>query len=935
MSWLTSLLSPLSLAELRSRPDTSERGDNGVSWASTRQQAEKRLRELDHNYDWRGANKWKICDRMRKSDPKIAGLRRAQTLPLLRVQAQITESEDAAKVEFVRKALLEDFPWRAFLQTVSTYVDYGFAAFAVNWRVDDDRKYRISELRHMPCSSIATDDIYVERGAISRIVQRPDSGGTFDIPGEYLLWFCHDKEGDDYTGRPILRAMHKPWFTKERLEVLLPILIEKMGGIPVFSEVNPLSDAERAKIDAMGESFVLGERQYIRKPADVDFSLVSGAVNVADILEAIRYFDTQLTNVCQAQYLDLGVNQAGSRAYGTTLADMFSDSVQAQASYIEDVLNARGGLIHQLVAYNFPNDDDLPKLRFASVQHTDIKALAESLLKLGQAGMPFDDLTWEFIRGTIDLPYGRGAQVVVPAQTKTPPAALPIAPAPQTDTTPDAQETPDESGTRAAECGCGHEHEHALTLAEYREPVGPEVYLDLAELAQAFDEAKTAVRDATAATRGKLVDELARRAMTAATKGTLDAFAASKPPMVDALSAEIRAVFEAAYATGRGQVRDELDRQRRGTPAAVVGERDAADAPVNAQLVMAEKPLAAQTSMDELQLLAEQAARRMATETLLAAAAAATRTRTVPLTPEALREAIQREADAAAMRVSATVTDLLRDGRADEGRDQWQDIEQAWYSAILDNALCPVCAAMDGRETTDLDEAAAWTPNARCEGGARCRCVTIYEYKTGAEQEDEPDAQPWEMPKFTSIDDAKTAFAALGADVKFIDGKLTGSDRDLQAMQAAYQFLQEALPLGLANDTYPIKLGFLSSKNEPLAAWGAGRIWISTFDEFWDSEEKVLGMNSRQWMVADSRVDILWHELGHHLHAQTDSKYVFDHWTRPAKPSWLNKPEFFVSHYGAKNTFEFVAEVFAALHKGIPLSPQIIERYRKLGGFVP
>lgn len=725
MSWLTSLLSPLSLAELRSRPDTSERGDNGVSWASTRQQAEKRLRELDHNYDWRGSNKWRICDRMRKSDPKISGLRRAQTLPLLRVQAQISESEDEAKTEFVRKALLEDFPWRAFLQTVSTYVDYGFAAFAVNWRVDRDRKYRIAELRHMPCSSIATDDIFIERGAISRIVQKPETGGEFEVPGEYLLWFCHDKEGDDYTGRPILRAMHKPWFTKERLEVLLPILVEKMGGVPVFSEINPLSDAERAKIDAMGESFVLGERQYIRKPADVDFSLVSGAVNVADILEAIRYFDTQLTNVCQAQYLDLGVNQAGSRAYGTTLADMFSDSVQAQASYIEDVLNARGGLIHQLVAYNFGNDNDLPKLRFASVGHTDIRALAEALLKLGQAGMPFDELTWEFIRGTIDLPYGGGAQIVVPADQTAPAAPA----APQTDTTPQSDETPAESGTRATECGCGREHAapRPFVLSDYRAPVGPEVYLDLAELAGAFDSAKTAVRDATAVTRAKLVDELARRAQTAADAGKLDAFSAGKPPMVDALSVEIRAVFVAAYETGRQQVRGELDRQRRGVPVESIAERDAQDAPVNVPLSMAEEPLTPQTSMDELETLAQQAARRMATETLLAAAAAATRTRTVPLTPEALREAIARESDAAAMRVGAMVTDLLRDGRADEGRSQYQDIEQAWYSAILDNALCPVCAAMDGRETTDIDEAAAWTPNPECEGGARCRCLTVYE----------------------------------------------------------------------------------------------------------------------------------------------------------------------------------------------------------------
>ena len=304
----------------RSRPDLTERGDNAISCSTSRKRAEQRLRDLDHNYEWRGPNKWRICDRMRKSDPKIAGLRSAQTLPLLRTEAQITGSEDKEKVEFVRKALLEDFPWRAFLQSVATYVDYGFAAFAVNWRIDDDDSARIDELRYLPPSSIRTENIHVSRGSIARIVQTPTTGAEQEVPGEYLLWFAHAKEGDDFTGRPILRAMHKPWFTKERLEVLLPVLVEKMGGVPVFTEQVPLSEEQRAVIDEMGESFVIGERQYIRKPSDVDFELVESHVNVADILEAIRYFDTQLTDVCQAQYLDLGVNQAGSRAYGTTLA---------------------------------------------------------------------------------------------------------------------------------------------------------------------------------------------------------------------------------------------------------------------------------------------------------------------------------------------------------------------------------------------------------------------------------------------------------------------------------------------------------------------------------------------------------------------------------------------------------------------------------------
>jgi len=711
----------ITLAESkRSRPDLTERGDNDVSCSSSRKLAEQRLRELDHNYEWRGSNKWRICDRMRKSDPKIAGLRSAQTLPLLRTEAQITGSEDEEKVEFVRKALLEDFPWRAFLQSVATYVDYGFAAFAVNWRIDGDESARIDELRYLPPSSIRTENIHVSRGSISRIVQTPITGAEQEVPGEYLLWFAHAKEGDNFTGRPILRAMHKPWFTKERLEVLLPVLVEKMGGVPVFTEQVPLSTEQRAVIDEMGESFVIGERQYIRKPSDVDFELVESHVDVADILEAIRYFDTQLTNVCQAQYLDLGVNQAGSRAYGTTLADMFSDAVQAQASCIEDVLNARNGLIHQLVAYNFPTDDDLPKLRFSSVQHTDIQALAKALQALGLAGMPFDEETWDFIRSEMNLPATTTSQTQMPGE--------PAAPA---DKTPDAKEAPDETGARASDPCCSG---HGLRLAERRPPRGVECYVALDELSSRFDNAKTAIREATQATRDKLVAELASRARAAAEKGALEKFAAGAPPMVDKLAAEIRAVLEDFYVAGRRQVADELQRQREGQPVVeeTIGERQ------GERVAMADKPRKPGSAIPPdaagaIRAQADAQARTIAEAAKIATVVQAGRiVARVPVTDAVFEEMVRRESDAVALRVSAVVTDLMQMGRADQAAAQASEIADAVYSAILDGNACEVCEPMDGETTTDLDEAADWAPNPGCLGSNWCRCVVIYEYRQEA-----------------------------------------------------------------------------------------------------------------------------------------------------------------------------------------------------------
>ena len=49
------------------------------------------------------------------------------------------------------------------------------------------------------------------------------------------------------------------------------------------------------------------------------------------------------------------------------------------------------------------------------------------------------------------------------------------------------------------------------------------------------------------------------------------------------------------------------------------------------------------------------------------------------------------------------------------------------YSSILDGDTCDVCAAMDDRTTTDLDEAQGRTPNKNCTNPDGCRCVVFFE----------------------------------------------------------------------------------------------------------------------------------------------------------------------------------------------------------------
>jgi hypothetical protein len=194
--------------------------------------------------------------------------------------------------------------------------------------------------------------------------------------------------------------------------------------------------------------------------------------------------------------------------------------------------------------------------------------------------------------------------------------------------------------------------------------------------------------------------------------------------MVDALTKQIAAVLTEHYQAGRAQVTSELARQRRGEPVgAEITDARHGDAPT--QLAEpTEVPAAVAAAIAQE---AEIAARKIAAAAQASAAQQAMRDAATPLDDDVFEEGIMRESDAAALRCGGQVTRLMNSGRADEAQAQSAEIADAVYSALLDRNTCDECEGQDGDTTTDLDEAASWTPNPNCAGGDACRCLTVFE----------------------------------------------------------------------------------------------------------------------------------------------------------------------------------------------------------------
>jgi hypothetical protein len=775
------------VAEVKVAPKTGEIGStlHGMRLFSSGRM-EKRLRDLEYLYDLQGTKRYHVYDRMRKSDPKVAGLRAALDLPLIKAAWHVDPAVDEQSVDeepkrapnplepdqpktnrskaspkaievaqFVEDALNKHMerPFKAWLKNEALlYCDYGHAPFEVIWRMDPDNKWRFERFAYRPPATIK--DIYIGRGKITGVEQYDEDGNLNYIPGEKLLWFVNDLEGDDWRGTSILRPVHKPWFNKEKMEILSLILMEKSGGLPVFNVPADAKDEDISKAEEIGEDYRVNEKMHILVPFGWEFDLKNPPASLSDALQLANYWDQQASVAVLASVLDLGRTQTGSRALGRTMNDLMLDSLGARAQEIEAVLNAKEGPVWQMVSYNFGNVEDLmPTVRCGSLQRVDLVGIGQALVTLSQAGMNFGAETFEYIREMADLP-----QLPDDEQMRPPPPP-PIMVAPEPGAAPGAapptpanvKGVPTVAKPAAAPAQAGKpgaapqkiaaaEHEHAL--AARRAPQGVERFMALDEMEATFESAKARVKTACAPVASDMAHELAVRTERARQKGAvaLAEMAKQSPPMLDRLRVAIRSLMVDFYEEGRDQVAMELSRQKAGVPVADnrIAERSG-EAIVTAQRARKKLP---QATYKRLNLAAEIAARSLGTAMLGSAVKLASEMEVPEQAPDTFSEMATdwlwekgtEMAQAHLERVGVSMSRMVSMGRADEAKDQADDVGKAIYSAILDGKACEACTAKDGYETEDLSDPELQAPNPDCYSALRperenaCRCVIVYEY---------------------------------------------------------------------------------------------------------------------------------------------------------------------------------------------------------------
>lgn len=337
-----------------------------------------------------------IWDKMRRSDPKIRMVLNATKNPIKSAQWEIqsagSDPDSEKHAALVRQVLFKDLEqsWIQTLSEILTYIDFGHSVFEVIHKVvlDDPALGSYNSIKKLAFRSQKTLERWNldhQTGKIISIYQQAfgDLGVLVNIPGEFLMVFTNEKEGDNYQGVSMLRPVYGPW--KRKNDTLKQIAI----GNSKFAVPTPVMDVPAGKENTAEyhnaknvlENYASNERQYIMKPAGWALAFNQSVFDSTRLRADVSAENAEIAFAFLANFLELGQSGSGSWALSSDLSDFFLSALVHVAGDICENFNR--GLIPDLVKLNFGAQKEYPKLICSGIDDKAGKELAECMKYFG------------------------------------------------------------------------------------------------------------------------------------------------------------------------------------------------------------------------------------------------------------------------------------------------------------------------------------------------------------------------------------------------------------------------------------------------------------------------------------------------------------------------------------------------------------------------
>lgn len=397
-------------------------------------------------------------DKMRRSDAKVKMCLSAVMNPIRAASWEVVPGElddqEMAKrhAAFVEHCLFKDLgrPWKKFLGEALSFLVFGHSVFELTDKVVFNHpKYGtyngIGSLGFRSQRTIERWNLDPATGNLVSVTQYAygDLDRKVDIPGEFLVVFSLDQEGDNYEGISALRACFGPWFRKNNYQKLIAIGIEKYAiPTPVATiPKNMHGSTEYDNLIEALEAWTGHEKAYLTKPDgwEIDFPLSNG-FDASKVQPSVDAENKEIVFAFLANFLELGMSGGGgSYALGNDLSDFFLGGIEYMASLISETLDER--TIKRLIDLNFGPQESYPTLKASGISDKAGEEFSKILQNLATSKyITPDDPTEDHLRKRIGLPprsLEGQRDVSAPAYPQAQPSAS--APVPMAESKPGVQ----------------------------------------------------------------------------------------------------------------------------------------------------------------------------------------------------------------------------------------------------------------------------------------------------------------------------------------------------------------------------------------------------------------------------------------------------------------------------------------------------------------
>jgi hypothetical protein len=657
-----------------------------------------------------------MFDRMRRSDPQVALVLRAITLPIRACTFFVQPADDTPESKAIAKTceryIIDEMKWDSVVRHACLMFPFGFSILEKVWHFRDGLVVPKKLAPRLPQSLYRW---VVKDNQLVTIQQVASDGKIIDLPVEKCILFTSDREGDNWEGTSVLRAAYKPWYIKCQLETIDAIKHDRHGsGIPAFKAPLEAKKGDEAWTEARSilKNVRANEISGIIEPPGWDFRIVSPGQSGAgtDAIASIRYHDEQIAKSILAMFTSLGSTTGGNRALGEVFLSMFLDSCQSYADYIAEEMQ---NVVDEMVAWNW-HVAATPKMTAGKVSKID----GEAITRLAAAKLITPDIDIEnYVRKASNLPEKKAEGYINPLTVPAAGAGL---------------GAPAAAGVPGVAAADGHTHGHGLALAgrAEKEMAFVQKYCDPVRMGLALADGEQALTKKLDTLRQMQTADIIRQLL--AGKKIQAVVVPGKKEMFQVVTDE----FQRQRELGAQQVVQEMRRQ--GLPPQPIPKEVQAAAAGKRKRIPSARVVEYETEM--VSLVIDGAASKLQTmisEIYLQA-------KRDGFSGQALKEQVEKECSSISLKTWEDIADSAVNrgwgvGREEQATKYVDKIAKAHYSTVLDDESgepCDECLETYesqkydenfGALVHDVEDDRYICPNSACLGGtSKCRCFRVY-----------------------------------------------------------------------------------------------------------------------------------------------------------------------------------------------------------------